>query len=121
LGCSLLRGYRSADTLHVDSSWISIFEIQVSAPDYGGGGPLTTLVSGSFGMSTFGAPLSHAVAHVQSGGHDSLEQYIVLGGGLSRRIRIGSSFSRVFKREMGEAPMKYRRKCALLQSSIGGW
>jgi AraC-like DNA-binding protein len=28
-----------------------------------------------------------------------------------------SSFSRVFKREMGEAPREYRRKCALLQSS----
>src|SRR5882762_590702 len=32
-----------------------------------------------------------------------------------------SSFSRVFKREMGEAPREYRRKCTLLQSSIGGW
>jgi AraC-like DNA-binding protein len=30
-----------------------------------------------------------------------------------------SSFSRVFKREMGEAPREYRRKCALLQSSLG--
>jgi len=30
-----------------------------------------------------------------------------------------SSFSRVFKREMGVAPREYRRKCALLQSSIG--
>src|SRR5260370_22076192 len=30
-----------------------------------------------------------------------------------------SSFSRVFKREMGEAPREYRRKCALLQSSAG--
>ena len=30
-----------------------------------------------------------------------------------------SSFSRVFKREMGEAPREYRRKCALLQSSTG--
>jgi AraC-like DNA-binding protein len=29
-----------------------------------------------------------------------------------------SSFSRVFKREVGEAPREYRRKCALLQSSI---
>jgi AraC-like DNA-binding protein len=28
-----------------------------------------------------------------------------------------SSFSRVFKREMGVAPREYRRKCALLQSS----
>jgi AraC-like DNA-binding protein len=28
-----------------------------------------------------------------------------------------SSFSRVFKREMGEAPREYRRKCAFLQSS----
>jgi AraC-like DNA-binding protein len=30
-----------------------------------------------------------------------------------------SSFSRVFKREMGAAPRTYRRKCALLQSSSG--
>jgi AraC-like DNA-binding protein len=30
-----------------------------------------------------------------------------------------TSFSRVFKREMGVAPREYRRKCALLQSSIG--
>jgi AraC-like DNA-binding protein len=30
-----------------------------------------------------------------------------------------SSFSRVFKREMAEAPREYRRKCALLQSSKG--
>jgi AraC-like DNA-binding protein len=30
-----------------------------------------------------------------------------------------SSFSRVFRREMGEAPREYRRKCALLQSSMG--
>jgi AraC-like DNA-binding protein len=30
-----------------------------------------------------------------------------------------SSFSRVFRREMGEAPREYRRKCALLQSSTG--
>ena len=30
-----------------------------------------------------------------------------------------SSFSRVFRREMGVAPREYRRKCALLQSSIG--
>ena len=30
-----------------------------------------------------------------------------------------SSFSRVFSREMGEAPREYRRKCALLQSSKG--
>ncbi len=29
-----------------------------------------------------------------------------------------SSFSRVFKREMGEAPREYRRKC-VLQSSTG--
>jgi AraC-like DNA-binding protein len=29
-----------------------------------------------------------------------------------------SSFSRVFKREMGAAPREYRRKCALLQSSM---
>jgi AraC-like DNA-binding protein len=31
-----------------------------------------------------------------------------------------SSFSRVFRREMGAAPREYRRKCALLQSSVGG-
>jgi AraC-like DNA-binding protein len=31
-----------------------------------------------------------------------------------------SSFSRVFKREMGEAPREYRRKCAVLQSPEGG-
>ncbi|HXN96508.1 MAG TPA: AraC family transcriptional regulator [Candidatus Acidoferrales bacterium] len=31
-----------------------------------------------------------------------------------------SSFSRVFRREMGLAPREYRRKSALLQSSIGG-
>jgi transcriptional regulator GlxA family with amidase domain len=30
-----------------------------------------------------------------------------------------SSFSRVFRREMGVAPREYRRKCAILQSSIG--
>ena len=30
-----------------------------------------------------------------------------------------SSFSRVFRREMSEAPREYRRKCALLQSSLG--
>jgi AraC-like DNA-binding protein len=30
-----------------------------------------------------------------------------------------SSFSRVFRREMGVAPREYRRKCASLQSSIG--
>jgi AraC-like DNA-binding protein len=30
-----------------------------------------------------------------------------------------SSFSRVFRREMGEAPREYRRKCALRQSSEG--
>jgi transcriptional regulator GlxA family with amidase domain len=30
-----------------------------------------------------------------------------------------SSFSRVIRREMGVAPTEYRRKCALLQSSIG--
>jgi len=30
-----------------------------------------------------------------------------------------SSFSRVFRREMGVAPREYRRKCALLQSSVG--
>jgi AraC-like DNA-binding protein len=31
-----------------------------------------------------------------------------------------SSFSRVFRREMGEAPREYRRKCAALRSSVGG-
>jgi AraC-like DNA-binding protein len=31
-----------------------------------------------------------------------------------------SSFSRVFKREMGVAPREYQQKCALLQSSAGG-
>jgi transcriptional regulator GlxA family with amidase domain len=30
-----------------------------------------------------------------------------------------SSFTRVFKREMGAAPREYRRKSALLQSSMG--
>ena len=30
-----------------------------------------------------------------------------------------SSFSRVFRREMGVAPREYRRKCAVLQSSLG--
>jgi AraC-like DNA-binding protein len=30
-----------------------------------------------------------------------------------------SSFSRVFRREMGIAPKEYRRKCTLLESSIG--
>ena len=30
--------------------------------------------------------------------------------------RSESSFSRVFKREMGVAPREYRRKCAALQS-----
>ena len=30
-----------------------------------------------------------------------------------------SSFSRVFRREMGVAPREYRRKSALLESSIG--
>jgi AraC-like DNA-binding protein len=30
-----------------------------------------------------------------------------------------SSFSRVFRREMGEAPREYRRKCAALQSAKG--
>jgi len=30
-----------------------------------------------------------------------------------------SSFSRVFRREMGVAPREYQRKCALLQTSIG--
>jgi len=30
-----------------------------------------------------------------------------------------SSFSRVFRREMGVAPREYRRKCAVLESSVG--
>jgi AraC-like DNA-binding protein len=30
-----------------------------------------------------------------------------------------SSFSRVFRREMGVAPREYRRKCTLLQASVG--
>jgi transcriptional regulator GlxA family with amidase domain len=30
-----------------------------------------------------------------------------------------SSFSRVFRRAMGVAPREYRRKCALLESSMG--
>jgi AraC-like DNA-binding protein len=30
-----------------------------------------------------------------------------------------SSFSRVFRREMGVPPREYRRKCALVQSSMG--
>ena len=33
--------------------------------------------------------------------------------------RSESGFSRVFRREMGVAPREYRRKCALLQSSVG--
>ena len=40
----------------VDSSELRKFEVDGTI-HYGGGGPLTTLVSGSFGMSTFGAPL----------------------------------------------------------------
>ena len=40
----------------VDSS--EVLKLQVDGViHYGGGGPLTTLVAGSFGMSTFGAPL----------------------------------------------------------------
>ena len=40
----------------VDSSKLRKLELD-GVIHYGGGGPLTTLVSGSFGMSTFGAPL----------------------------------------------------------------
>ena len=40
----------------VDSSELRKFEVD-GVIHYGGGGPLTTFVSGSFGMSTFGAPL----------------------------------------------------------------
>jgi len=40
----------------VDSSEVRKLEV-AGVIHYGGGGPLTTLVSGSFGMSTFGAPL----------------------------------------------------------------
>jgi AraC-like DNA-binding protein len=40
----------------VDSSEVRKLEVH-GVIHYGGGGPLTTLVSGSFGMSTFGAPL----------------------------------------------------------------
>src|SRR5258707_1895267 len=40
----------------VDSSELKKFEVD-GVIRFGGGGPLTTFVSGSFGMSTFGAPL----------------------------------------------------------------
>src|SRR5260221_4594503 len=40
----------------VDSSAVLKFEVD-GVIHYGGGGPLTTLVCGAFGMSTFGAPL----------------------------------------------------------------
>jgi AraC-like DNA-binding protein len=40
----------------VDSSELRKLEVD-GVIHYGGGGPLTTVVSGSFGMSTFGAPL----------------------------------------------------------------
>ncbi len=40
----------------VDSSEVLKLEVD-GVIHYGGGGPLTTLVSGEFGMSTFGAPL----------------------------------------------------------------
>src|SRR5216684_1003403 len=40
----------------VDSSEVLKLEVD-GVIHYGGGGPLTTLVSGGFGMSTFGAPL----------------------------------------------------------------
>src|ERR1700687_1062507 len=40
----------------VDSSELRKFEVD-GVIHYGGGGPLTTLVAGSFGMSTFGAPI----------------------------------------------------------------
>src|SRR6202048_453056 len=44
----------------VDSSEVLKLEVN-SVIHYGGGGPLTTLVAGSFGMSTFGAPLISAI------------------------------------------------------------
>jgi AraC-like DNA-binding protein len=44
----------------VDSSEVTKLEVD-GVIHYGGGGPLTTLVSGSFGMSTFGAPLISAL------------------------------------------------------------
>ena len=44
----------------VDSSELRKLEVD-GVIHYGGGGPLTTLVSGSFGMSTFGAPLISAI------------------------------------------------------------
>jgi AraC-like DNA-binding protein len=225
----------------VDSSELRKFEVD-GVIHFGGGGPLTTFVSGSFGMSTFGAPListilprflhmrleqdrSHAVrsildilatetaqpgiasscltnlyellffyairAYASSSAappkgwlaamsdkqlrksieamHSGLDRSwsvellarearmsrsafalkfrTVLGqtpleyitqwrmykaGGMIRSSNTSfsevasavgygseSSFSRVFKREMGAAPREYRRKCALLQSSPG--
>jgi hypothetical protein len=41
----------------VDSSEVLKLELTNGVIHFGGGGPLTTLVAGSFGMSTFGAPL----------------------------------------------------------------
>jgi hypothetical protein len=44
----------------VDSSKLRKLEVD-GVIHYGGGGPLTTLVSGSFGISTFGAPLISSI------------------------------------------------------------
>jgi hypothetical protein len=44
----------------VDSSEVLKLEVD-GVIHYGGGGPLTTLVSGSFGISTFGAPLISSI------------------------------------------------------------
>jgi len=44
----------------VDSSEVLKLEVDCVI-HYGGGGPLTTLVAGSFGVSTFGAPLISAI------------------------------------------------------------
>jgi hypothetical protein len=47
-------------SLVVDSSEVTKLEVD-GVIHYGGGGPLTTLVSGSFRMSTFGVPLISAI------------------------------------------------------------
>jgi AraC-like DNA-binding protein len=50
---------------HPNSTVVDSKEVRKLAVDgvisYGGGGPLTTLVAGAFGMSTFGAPLISAI------------------------------------------------------------
>src|SRR6267378_3440551 len=50
---------------HPSSTVVDSKEVRKLAVDgvinYGGGGPLTTLVAGAFGMSTFGAPLISAI------------------------------------------------------------